>query len=98
MLAMVLLTLVLVSTCVYAVWPGSAGSPGTAGGPGRIEKAKAAAAVRLPETLEGTLARQLIDHEITGRQYERAMEQLAARDDDRHPLSVPPETGLADGG
>lgn len=40
----------------------------------------------LPESLEGVLARQLVDHEITSRQYRKAMHLLAERDADRHPL------------
>ena len=43
----------------------------------------------VPETLEGVLARQLLDGEITGAQYRRAVHKLAERDADRHPLSVP---------
>lgn len=44
-----------------------------------------------PETLEGALVRQLMKREISGRQYRRAMQGLAERDDDRHPLTIPPE-------
>jgi hypothetical protein len=44
-----------------------------------------------PGSLEGVLFAQLADGEITRSQYTRAMEQLAARDEERHPLSVPPE-------
>lgn len=46
-----------------------------------------------PGSLEGVLAVQLADGDITRSQYTRAMEQLAARDEERHPLSVPPEVG-----
>jgi len=44
-----------------------------------------------PETLEGVLVRQLMDHEISRLQYRRAVQRLAERDADRHPLTVPPE-------
>ncbi|WP_436519875.1 hypothetical protein [Actinoplanes sp. HUAS TT8] len=44
---------------------------------------------RLPDSLEGVLSRQLLDAEITGSQYVRAMELIAARDERRHPMSVP---------
>jgi hypothetical protein len=44
-----------------------------------------------PQTLEGVLVRQLMEHEIAGPQYRRAMRRLAERDADRHPLTVPRE-------
>jgi hypothetical protein len=44
-----------------------------------------------PETLEGALVRQLMEREISGRQYRHAMQRLAERDVDRHPLTIPPE-------
>ncbi|MEV6848490.1 hypothetical protein [Actinoplanes sp. NPDC051411] len=47
----------------------------------------------VPKSLEGALVARLDDGVITRSQYLRAMEQLAARDDERHPLSVPPEAG-----
>jgi hypothetical protein len=48
-----------------------------------------------PESLEGALVNQLATGAITRGQYARAMEQLAARDEERHPMSVPPEVGGA---
>ncbi|WP_433824933.1 hypothetical protein ACQP2E_22635 [Actinoplanes sp. CA-015351] len=39
-----------------------------------------------PATLEGILAGQLLSGEISQRQYLRALENLAARDEQRHPL------------
>jgi hypothetical protein len=44
---------------------------------------------RMPDTLEGVLATQLLTGEISGPQYVRALERIAARDERRHPLSVP---------
>lgn len=41
------------------------------------------------ESTEGLLVAQLLRGELTGRQYTRAMECLAARDADRHPVTVP---------
>jgi hypothetical protein len=41
------------------------------------------------------LVAQLAAGEINRCQYRRAMEQAAARDDERHPLAIPPETGSA---
>jgi hypothetical protein len=49
-----------------------------------------------PESLEGVLVAQLVAGEITPSQYRRSIEGLAARDDDRNPLSVPPDVGSAD--
>ncbi|MEU8233202.1 hypothetical protein AB0C12_26785 [Actinoplanes sp. NPDC048967] len=47
--------------------------------------------VAKPETLEGVLVRQLLDAELSGPQYRRAMQRLAERDAERHPMTVPPE-------
>ena len=41
------------------------------------------------ESLEGVLAAQLNDGEITRSQYRRAMSQIAAREEQRRPMSVP---------
>lgn len=46
-----------------------------------------------PSTLEGGLVADLFGQRISGSQYQRAMERLAAADNDRQPLRVPPETG-----
>jgi hypothetical protein len=42
-----------------------------------------------PTTLEGALVAQLLHDEITRGQYQQALGRLAARDDERNPLSVP---------
>lgn len=52
----------------------------------------------VPASLEGSLVSGLIGHEITPAQYQRAMEHMARRDDDRFPLRVPPEAGSRDQG
>ncbi|BCJ49308.1 hypothetical protein Asp14428_07830 [Actinoplanes sp. NBRC 14428] len=49
-------------------------------------EAEPAAAAAPPESLEGVLVRQVLDHEITPGQYRVAMHRLADRDADRHPL------------
>ena len=97
MLFLTILTMTLVSCCAYAAWP-SIRSIWTEedGKPGRTPAAKSTpAAVRpaQPESLEGVLVAQLVAGEITLNQYVRAMERIAARDDERHPLAVPPEAG-----
>ncbi|GAA4976459.1 hypothetical protein [Actinoplanes utahensis] len=42
-----------------------------------------------PTTLEGALAAQLISGEIGAAQYRVAVARLAARDEERNPMSVP---------
>ena len=96
MLFLTILTVLLVTCCAYTVWPSLRGlrtegdeshpSPGAAA-------AAAPARSRRPESLEGVLVAQLASDQITQRQYRREMERIAARDDERHPLAVPPETG-----
>lgn len=44
---------------------------------------------RLPDSLEGVLTAQLLAGEISRAQYVRALERIAARDERRHPMSVP---------
>jgi hypothetical protein len=83
------LLIVLFPIGIYLVRPQKESAPD---GP---RKPASAAPVARPESLEGTLTAQLASGEITRRQYVRAMEQLAARDEERHPLSVPPEVGDA---
>ncbi|GAA4602852.1 putative iron-regulated membrane protein [Actinoplanes octamycinicus] len=43
----------------------------------------------LPDSLEGVLTAQLLAGEISSQQYVRALERIAARDERRHPMSVP---------
>jgi hypothetical protein len=90
---LILYLLVVLTICVFSVWftvdrPPVAGATGTGSESGPQQ-------VAAPESLEGVLVAQLVGGEITSRQYQQAMVQLAARDDDRHPLSVPPDTGSA---
>jgi hypothetical protein len=49
------------------------------------------AVVPLPrvESTEGLLVAQLFRGDLTGLQYRRAMETLAARDEARHPITIP---------
>ncbi len=47
--------------------------------------------VPMPDSLEGVLTAQLLGGEISRRQYVRALERIAARDERRHPMSVPPD-------
>jgi hypothetical protein len=49
-----------------------------------------------PESLEGVLVAKLMAGEINCGQYVRTIEGIAARDDERHPLAVPPDIGPAD--
>jgi hypothetical protein len=88
MLFLILFVATVVTICMVTVWS-------------RPTVAKDAppvppAAPRAPESLEGVLAAKLLAGEITTTQYRHALEGLAARDEDRHPLTVPPDLGSAD--
>lgn len=87
MTMLIVLSLTVIAACVAAAWPSRAGD---------AEEPAAEVAPAGPESLEGVLVGQLVRDEITARQYRRAMARLAARDDERHPLVVPPELGSAD--
>jgi hypothetical protein len=95
MQTLLLLCVVLVTACVCALWPSFGGSPNGVGPAGNRSEALATDRAR-PDTLEGVLVDQLIDGLITPREYVRAMEHLAASDDKRRPLAVPPEFGPTD--
>jgi len=92
MLFLILFMLVPAGILAYAIWPAARDSwrkrnrPASApagAGPDGAE----------PESAEGVLADQLAAGEISRRRYIRSMERLAARDDKRHPVAAPPETG-----
>jgi len=87
----------LIAACVFTFWPASGGASQSAADPGRSGNDTSTADRAMPESLEGALVAQLVSGQISGRQYVHAMEMLAARDDERHPLSVPPENGPAGG-
>jgi cytochrome c biogenesis protein ResB len=96
MLFLMILTVSLAGCCAYAVWPNVRALCREAGRTSRSAQTPAAsAAVRSlrRESLEGALVARLADGEITRRQYLLAMERIAERDDERHPLAIPPETG-----
>jgi len=80
------MVLVAFGAAVYVLWPRDEDAPR------RTDGQTSVTTTGKPETLEGVLVAQLAAAEINQRQYVRGMEQLAARDDERHPLSVPPET------
>ncbi|MFI1991766.1 hypothetical protein [Actinoplanes sp. NPDC020271] len=83
MAIVILLWVAALAVGVWAVWPSTrTATPEPAGDP-------AVAGQTRPDSLEGVLVSQLIRAEITPQQYRRAVEGLAARDDQRHPMSVP---------
>ncbi|MCA2218725.1 hypothetical protein [Jidongwangia harbinensis] len=92
MLFFVAVMVLVLAVSVAAMWPWEedeakshdSDSPGTAAVRGAP-----------PQTLEGALVAQLVAGEITSPQYRHAMANLAVRDADRHPLTVPPDTGPA---
>ncbi|MEV4536679.1 hypothetical protein AB0J82_23115 [Asanoa sp. NPDC049518] len=89
MLLVLFLVMVSIAAYAYAIRP-AAKSPPKSGQPAKATR-DAGSATTVPETLEGALVAQLATSEITQRQYIRAMESLAARDEVRRPLTVPPE-------
>lgn len=98
MLFLILFVLTVTALCWIAVWPLLDGASATSSQrpPQDTAPSEGTGASR-PESLEGALTTQLMSGTITCGQYVRAMEGLAARDDERHPLAVPPELGPADG-
>ncbi|MEU4562831.1 hypothetical protein AB0F72_31010 [Actinoplanes sp. NPDC023936] len=83
MLILSLLILVLAGACVLAVRGIRADAQAAA------EPLIVPEALFGPQSLEGVLCVQLLDGEITAAQYVRSMAGIAARDDERHPLTVP---------
>jgi len=76
--------LLVVTACVLTVWSRVDGPPGAV-------KTPEPELPTVPMSLEGVLVAQLVEGDISRRQYARAMERIAARDDQRHPLGVPPD-------
>jgi hypothetical protein len=83
MLILSLLILVLAAACVLAVRGVRADASA------EVEPLTIPDTLFAPQSLEGVLCAQLMDGEITRRQYVRSMAGIAARDDERHPLTVP---------
>src|SRR5689334_23334997 len=94
MVGMILFILASVGILGYAIWPAVRDSVKKKGGESPSTPS-AATGRDVPESLEGVLVEQLSTAVISRRQYIRAMERLAARDDKRNPVVVPPETGSA---
>ncbi|WP_145830872.1 hypothetical protein [Actinoplanes teichomyceticus] len=76
-----LLALVVALGLAFWPWPGRAARSRHGAPPVASRSA--------PASLEGVLAAQLLGGEISARQYVRALERIAARDERRHPMSVP---------
>jgi hypothetical protein len=84
-----LITAGLLTMCILGIWPSGGDRSNVA--PGRPEEhADVGDAEPVATSLEGALVRQVRAGEISRRQYGRAMERIAARDDERDPLAVPP--------
>ena len=90
MLFLILFVSFVVTVCMVTVWSW----PTVAKSPEPSEPS--VSRVVEPESLEGVLVAKLLAAEITTAQYRHALEGLAARDEDRHPLTVPPDLGSAD--
>ncbi|RSM68079.1 hypothetical protein DMB66_14295 [Actinoplanes sp. ATCC 53533] len=90
MVFVAMLTMVMVACLAVAAWS-AIKEEEKHDKAGSASESAQAREVPKPETLEGALVRQLMEREISGRQYRHAMQRLAERDVDRHPLSIPPE-------
>ena len=95
MVGMILFILASAGILGYAIWPVVRDAGKRKGGDAAPSTAPAEPGHDAPESLEGVLVEQLTAAVISRRQYVRAMERLAARDDKRNPVVVPPETGSA---
>jgi len=94
MLFLLMLTAFVACTCAYTIWLiVKDTSPDEQARPLHEEVGAASGARPEPGSLEGVLVAQLVAAAITRRQYVREMERVAARDDERHPLAIPPEIG-----
>jgi hypothetical protein len=89
MLFLVLFVAAVGTICMVTVWS----RPAQAGDAKPVEAVTVASAE--PASLEGVLVAKLLSGDISTIQYRHAVEGLAARDEDRHPLSVPPDLGPA---
>jgi hypothetical protein len=89
MIPIVMVALFLVTVVTMCIWSAFEVWKAADAAKSPEKKTGEVASAPKPETLEGALVRQLFDHEINGPQYLHAMERLAERDADRHPLSVP---------
>ena len=96
MLVLILFVATVATVCLLTVWT----RPGLAKDAEDVRRSEDATSGGVrplkPESLEGVLVAQLLAAEISQLQYQHAIEGLAARDEDRHPLAVPPEIGPAD--
>jgi hypothetical protein len=78
----------VLSVCAVSVWSRVLTEPAAAR-PWRADAKPPPG--ELSASTEGVLAAQLAAGDITHEQYVRAMERLAASDEFRHPLVVPPD-------
>jgi hypothetical protein len=88
MVVLLVATLGLIAAVALAFWP-SRDEPAEPDRAATASPESGPAEPAAPSSLEGVLTAQLIAGEITRSQYLRAQEQIAARDEERHPMSVP---------
>lgn len=94
MVVLLVAALGLIVAAALAFWPCHTDGPGRGRKTGRKTEDQTTAGYAHPEpwipsSLEGVLATQLIGGAISRAQYLRALEQIAARDEQRHPLAIP---------
>lgn len=87
MVVLLVAVLGLIVATALAFWPSRAGA--APAGTGGVPPCPGHAGAPEPTSLEGVLAAQVVAGGITRIQYVRALEQIAARDEQRHPLDVP---------
>jgi hypothetical protein len=85
MVVLLVATFGLLAAAALAFWPSREDRPAGVA----PDRAAGHAEPSAPSSLEGVLTGQLIAGEITRGQYLRALEQIAARDEERHPMAVP---------
>ncbi|MBM2616298.1 hypothetical protein JIG36_12100 [Actinoplanes sp. LDG1-06] len=95
MMAMILVSSVFIGLVLLGLWPVVRDSWDARVRRKAHERTAAtmAAPAAEPSTLEGSVVTGLFQRQISSAQYRATMERLAADDNDRHPLRVPPETG-----
>jgi hypothetical protein len=90
MVLLLILTVALFASCVCFVWPRAA-EPESTAFETEQDCLRGPSPTGEPGSREGVLVHLLLTSGITRRQYQRSLELLAARDDERHPLAMPPE-------
>jgi hypothetical protein len=87
MVLLLILTVALLASCVCFVWPRA--EPKSTAFETEQDDLRDPSPTGEPGRREGVLVNLLLTGGITRRQYQRSLEFLAARDDERHPPAMP---------